>query len=554
MKTKRHTYKKGWGRAVSALLAFALAAGLVLAAPPLDGLALATEATTQGGTTPEGSTPVDPPEEPGVSNPADTALDLTKPCSLTLRFPKPGETVMGGAQVESPDAGILVVDVYKIADAVRLPGYQTYQFSINPADTALYKAVDGLLTDELKSEGWHKAEGADDGALTFYYAPDPDKESTHGWSEFVDTLARVCLLKSNGIKPEKEAQPFASKITGLEPGLYLTVVHGTIPENALFEDDGDQYKETTDRVASLGYPAYIAARRLTGANGRFERYNEGTIRTNLAGAAYDTQNVYFFQPQLVSLPGYTVQATETVPSPVPHNTAEAGFWQHDVEMVTKHESKPRYIDLQIVKQLPEYLAGEDSVTFAYEIEYTDENGTPQKRYEFLSFNGPSEKGKPTRVIVDRIPITSNVTVTEMYTGYTYQFAGVAARAELNLTNDNVNYKAISLVTPNTQSITISANDLQAGSIQLTVPDAPGQAAYPADQTVRLDDGVTQIVTFRNTLAEINKGGGSVVNSFSGTTGSWTWTKRAFNRTNNQWEEVTDPNWKQPVDTVTAGGN
>lgn len=584
MKTKRDQYKKERGRMLFALLAFVLAFGLAVAAPSLDGPALAADPAgpagepaggpnsepangplqqnggsgggQDAGTSPAAGQGGDPAPQPAVSGAALDLDALKGSCSLTLEFPKKGSNVIGSTTetLANPDpAQVKIwVDVYKIADAVKKPGYQTYQFSISDQNKALYDAIDKLLVNDPNT-GWYRADNAGSGTINFYYAPDPNKEDLHGWSEFVDALARVCLLESNTITPVQGE--FGQPITGLDPGLYLTVVHGEIPQNGLILDDGDQYKDE-GTAPSFAYPEYITAQMLTGANARLERYADGTICTDLAGTAYDEKYVYLFQPQLVSLPGYTVD--EQVPDAVPNNTAENGTWQPAVTMVTKHEAEPRYVDLQIVKQLPKYLAGQDSVTFIYQIDYTDEKGAARSMTQAISFTGPSKDGKETRVIVDRIPLTSKeITVTEIYTGYTYQFASVAARAALNRTGTGQEHASLGAADTTTHSITIPAADLQPGSIQLTVPDAPAQNAQnPTAHTVRLDDGVTHIVAFSNTLDDTTKGGGSVVNSFAGDAkGKWTWTKRAYDPASKTWKDVTDGNWSQPVETQPpAGGN
>lgn len=577
MKTKRDQYKKERGRMLSALLAFVLAFGLAVAAPSLDGPALAADPAglageLGGGPNDElGGEPANGPLQqdgtPPAAEPGGAAFgqgltldEALTPggCSLTLKFPEVGENVIGtnGAKLVNPAESLVVVDVYKIADAVKLPGYQTYQFSIKPTDNkALYDAIDQLLTDDLKEAGWHKeGGGAAGGTINFYYAPDPNKENLHEWSEFVDALARVCLLEDNNIKPVRGA--FGQPIENLDPGLYLTVVHGEMPEKGFLADDGDQYKDEGEAPA-FACPEYITAQTIRRADGRLERYADGTIRTELAGTAYDEGHVYLFRPQLVSLPGYSQDGI--VGADTPNNTSDtAGGWQQAVTMVTKHGAEPRYVDLQIIKQLPKYLAGQGGVTFVYQIDYTDEKGALRSMTEVISFNGPSKDGKETRVIVDRIPLTSAITVTEIYAGYTYKCDGISGGAKQNSVGSGLDRSPLGTAAIPNRTITIQAAELQPGSIQLTVPDAPGTAGQnPTAHTVRLDDGVTHIVTFSNTLDNTTKGGGSVVNSFAGgADGKWTWTKRVYDPASKTWKDViNEDGWSKPVETQTpAGGN
>lgn len=582
MKTKRDQYKKERGRMLFALLAFVLAFGLAVAAPSLDGPALAADPAGPAGGPANGPLQQDggsgggqdtdssrqtaePAADPAAPQPvgpsATLDLDALKGnCSLILEFPKTGSNVIGSAAatLANPDPAQVEiwVEVYKIADAVPLPGYQTYQFSISKdSNEALYDAIDKLVVNDPRT-GWHRSNNAGGDSINFYYAPDPQEKDMRGWSGFVDALARVCLLNDNTPEPVAKVK-FGESITGLDPGLYLTLVHGTIPKDGLILDDGDQYKDE-GTAPGFAYPEYITAQMLTGANARLERYADGTICTDLAGTAYDEKYVYFFQPQLVALPSYS---KDGVAAPnTPNNTSGSdGMWQPAVTMVTKHEAEPRYVDLQIVKKLPKYLTGQGGVTFVYQIDYTDEKGVLRSMTEVISFDGPSKGGKETRVIVDRIPLTSKeITVTEIYAGYTYKCDGISGEAKRNSVGSGQDRSPLGTAAIPNRTITIQAADLQPGSIQLTVPDAPGTAGQnPTAHTVRLDDGVTHIVTFSNTLDDTTKGGGSVVNSFAGDAkGKWTWTKRVYDPASKTWKDViNEDGWSQPVETQPpAGGN
>lgn len=557
MKTKRDQYKKERGRMLSALLAFVLAFGLAVAAPSLEGPALAADPSTLAGGTDGGQDGGGQTQQEG-GQAGDTAgpqpgaaLDLEAlkgQCSLTLQFPKQGNVI--GALVDPPadlEQLGLVVDVYKIADAVKKPGYQTYQFRVSE-DSPYAGVIDTLLSDKEIGEGWSKTTDTDGGIL-FYYAPNPEAPKpadARSWSDFVDALARVCLPKSSGIDPNPKDQPFGAKIEGLDPGLYLTVVHGALPEDSFIMDDGDQYKEPVDQVfKNFDHPSYITEQMLLGPDGMPEVRLDNSYYTDLAGTAYDEKYIYLFQPQLVSLPGYAVEGEP--PTAVPNSAAQNGRWMPDVTIYTKHGAKPRYIDLQIVKKLPRYLAGEDSVTFVYEISYKDEAGQVQVMYESISFSGPSANGKETRIIVDRIPVGVDVTVTEIYAGYAYDLTSVIAEYKANSAAQGGGSWNLA---PNLEkrSITIPGEGIQPGSIQLTIPEQTG--------TVRLDDGYTQVVVFENELNNNNKGGGSVVNSFSGVGGNgWTWTKRSYvpgqDGAPGKWETVESDSWSMPF---TQAGN
>lgn len=567
MKTKREHYTKEWGRILSALLALVLAVGLVLAVPALDGPALAAPegSETADGSENDEAEDNEDPGTPGNTPSAGPAMTLDEAlakaqedgCSLTLQFPIYGPNVIGstaGEQAPKPENGDVVVDVYKIADAVKRPGVQTYQFELEKeGNEALFGALYGAIQDG--KDGWRKT--VSNGVMTFYY--ESTKDNVRAWTELVDQIARACLKTDNEIHPVVEGHAFGEKapIEGLAPGLYLTVVRAeTIPnpepnseEKALYsfiKDSGDQYKDLLndgkgDPFKSFDYPQYITAQTIIAGDGSHERIpgTAGDFSTDLASIAYNNEYVYYFQPQLISLPGYSnggvIDGTVNPGS----NTGYTGSWQTSVAMVTKYNAKPRYVDLQIVKTLPRYLAGPKSVTFLYRIEATRDGKTVYSTIESISFDGPSTSGEATRVIVDCIPVDCSVTVTEINTGYTYSFKSGSAKSE---TNPGGHDGSLSMGSPNVnnaaQSVTIPARQLP-GSILLNIPDADG-----GFETVRLDVGDTEIVTFENDLSDENKGGGSVVNIFTAGKDNWTWTKRTYDPATGELIEVdVTPTWE-----------
>lgn len=560
MKTKWYRSTQERGRALSALLALVLAVGLVLAVPPLDGPALAGELGQEGGTSQTGenggegeNTPPAGDPTPAPTAPPEGELDLRAgSCSLTLKFPPQGTNVIGSSQekggleeVKNPDTGIVVVDLYKIADAVKLPGRQVYQFEIK-SGSPWYSKVKDLINEQ---PGWTLEET--NGLLHFYFAPSADDlkaDDPREWSSLVDTLARFCLDKGSSITPVGTGYEFGKPIEGLDPGLYLTVVHGPAGSFApVIADNGDQYKDKGDPTPAPPYPAWVTEQTIISTIGRLERKNDGTFYTDLSGTAYDDRYLYLFQPQLVSLPGYAVaDTTAAVPN---NNAAPTGSWTNRVELFTKYGAIRRYVDLQIVKQLPSYLAGEGGATFIYQITAARGGETVYRAVESLSFNGPSAQGQSTRIIVDSIPVGCDITVTELYAGSTYKLTGAWAEVKPNAGGTGGGYTLD--LAPTGSSITIPAASVQPGSIQLFVP---AQVKNSGLGSIRLDVGSTEVVTFRNELDDTNKGGGAVINRFEGDTeGQWTWTKRVYDPDGNNgqgaWTEQRSNDWKP-----AAGGN
>lgn len=497
MKTKRHTYKKGWGRAVSALLAFALAAGLVLAAPPLDGLAFATEATT-----PEGSMPVDPPEEPG------TALDLTKPCSLTLKLPQAGEGVVGGMSEDDRDALVaagLVFDVYKIADAEQVPGYNIYNYKVG-ANSPYHDVIQKFIAAS-KDSAWSMSNAAD-GSLLFRYSVGKNASVTE-WADLMEELAKVCFEEKE--TPAASGVPISDKggtATDLTAGLYLTVVHG---------------RDIPPAAAGTTYPSHIILDEMKEADG-------SSSKQVLRSIAYTDIKLYIFQPQLIGLPN--TQLTERPGAPDGQQTpafATGSSWAYDVSAYVKHTDRIRYATLEIVKNLQTYS---DPVTFVFEIkatapDYDPKNPDESKIYRKtvpITFSAPG-MSNPVR-IADRIPAGWRVTVTETYSGMVYQASGADATAKDNESGAPLNLPAGVEIGTDHKSITFTA--IPGGTITVTAPDG---------KETTINDGTTVTTTFTNDHTTINRGGGSVVNHFEPGDTSWVWVKRTYDPVSGSWTET-----------------
>ena len=119
MKTKRQNHHKGWKQALSVLLVFALAAGLVLGVPALSGVAYAapTLQDDENGEMPPVTADPEDASEPG----------LLAPSTVTVEFSK----TMTGEEVTDLDKEETFADLYLIAPAVRLSGYDVYAFCVD---------------------------------------------------------------------------------------------------------------------------------------------------------------------------------------------------------------------------------------------------------------------------------------------------------------------------------------------------------------------------------------------------------------------------------------
>lgn len=179
-----------------------------------------------------------------------------------------------------------------------------------------------------------------------------------------------------------------------------------------------------------------------------------------------SEYTYSFTPYLVSLPNnyYSSSGDDT--------------WVYDVTAGLKPEQELRYGSIQINKTLDVYNATLGGASFIFSVEAVKDGETVYSDVVSLVFDGPGTKS----VEVGNIPAGAQVTVTEVYSGSSYQIVG-----------DNVEIAAIT-----------------------------------ADTAAQ--------VSFANTYDGQNNGGSSVLNHFTYTTesqsedgsgqssGTWSWSQ------------------------------
>ena len=177
-----------------------------------------------------------------------------------------------------------------------------------------------------------------------------------------------------------------------------------------------------------------------------------------------SEYTYSFTPYLVSLPNnyYSSSGDDT--------------WVYDVTTGLKPEQEVRYGSVQINKTLDTYNATLGGASFIFSVEAVKDGETVYSDVVSLVFDGPGTKS----VEVGNIPAGAQVTVTEVYSGSSYQIVG--------------NYVATAVISAET----------------------PAQ------------------VSFANTYDGSNNGGSSIVNHFTYTApegidsgeGTWNWTQQA----------------------------
>lgn len=168
---------------------------------------------------------------------------------------------------------------------------------------------------------------------------------------------------------------------------------------------------------------------------------------------------YNFTPYFISLPNNLYYSS---------GQAEDDEWIYDAQSVIKVGAEERFGDLEIVKTLTEYNSTLGPATFVFQIE--GERGTD--RYSNVVSITFTEAGQQS-VVVEHIPAGMNVTVTEVYSGSSYE-----------------------LTTEASQSTVIAAGDAERAS-----------------------------VAFTNTYNNSINGGSGVENQFSHGEEGWDWTQK-----------------------------
>ncbi|MBR1455734.1 MAG: hypothetical protein IJ594_01070 [Oscillospiraceae bacterium] len=160
-------------------------------------------------------------------------IDLEKACSVTVAPAAEGSDIYDDAMTAN-----VVVDLYRIADAVKVDGYDTYTYAVRDAYA-------GILASVTDAEAfWNDMTAA-------------------GWSEIAQSAAAIALGETPQTPDKSGPADNATAIGELPAGLYLIIAHGS-------DLDLDEYVDEADG--------------------------------KLVTLAYSTYYKYVFEPQLISLP------------------------------------------------------------------------------------------------------------------------------------------------------------------------------------------------------------------------------------------------------------
>lgn len=532
MKTKRQSHCGGRRSAISVLLALALAVGLALGMPAPGGVAYAAPILGTEG------------DEGGAAGSAAASgagtLNLEQTCSVTVHFP----TTMTGEDVTDLAEDKTVADLYLLAPAVRLSGYDVYAYCIDDG-MPYYEAVKAYLagtanwrTQQLTSApdgysppAWTTQAQAAEPAnyLLFRYAPaDPDTASSAEQEGLVELLAKQLFAPESASGESAPQIPAQNTITpagsgsigqtigNLPAGLYLNVVHGSeLSGRTLTPNDYAVLVQSQDEKDE----------------------NNNPLQKICTVACSDTK-VYTFQPQLLSLPGLGLNEDG---NPITDTTL-GGTWAYAMDVTAKGEAANRFADLQLEKQLDALVEGGSAVFIFRVAAYApDDAAFANPVYEkviTLRAESNNPDSLKSELITNRIPAGSTVVIIEEYTGAGYEFKNAKVDAAWNDAHQTAPKPEINnRVTIAGNRITIT--DIPAGRIHLTAPSG--------EENI-LQDGTAETVTVTNAPGTpVN--GGSVINSFTqDANGGWQWTKRHYDAQTGAW--VNDP--AKPVTATQAG--
>ena len=238
---------------------------------------------------------------PSVSG-STASVDLSKGVSLEVH-PSGGGSTSSFEDSDIDDANV-VIDLYKVADAEQVDGYDTYKFTSKDPYKVLFNESEISIDN---------------------------KDITNDtWRQLGQEAAEIALGTKGGTPqvPEPKGSdmntqiPTADSGVTLTPGLYLVIARGSD-----IADDNYIKSLDNDKIVTIA---------------RSKKYE------------------YTFEPELVALP-----TKDDVDGTI--NTANPGEWKYDSEIYLKAERTERRASLEIVKTLDRYET-KDPVTFIFQVE------------------------------------------------------------------------------------------------------------------------------------------------------------------------------------------
>ncbi len=313
-------------------------------------------------------------------------INLDNPCAITLTLP---ESYVDNDKVN--DGLDITIDVYQIASAQLLTGYDAYTFKTTAAFTGLESALKDLVdTDKA-------APTVDDFAQSAAkLVRDTEAIAPDAQAVFPTNASSVTIDKYLG-KDGAEGE-------NLNPGLYLVLARGT-----KYTDKADQFGPTEEDSEALQKSGQI----VTVANSWKYHYAFKPMIVSLP-----TRDTVIEYPAEGGLGNLVFDKVDQDGNPVIALTSDPGNWVYEYSAELKPSRIIRRTSFRITKQLNTYESRQ-TTTFVFRINYTEPNGTeagiPVSFVDSLVFTAAGRQ----YLEYDNIPVGTNVVVTEMYSGQNY---------------------------------------------------------------------------------------------------------------------------------------
>ncbi|MBQ9250335.1 MAG: hypothetical protein IJ179_08195 [Oscillospiraceae bacterium] len=292
------------------------------------------------------------------------AVDLEQTCGVKIL---PAGSASGYLEDLTQNAYV-VVDLYKVADAASVPGYDIYSLTMRSDFTGL------TIPDAVTNADWQDlAQAAFDVVREKALAP---------------AVSGAAVDTAITLSSEEQDVPGG-------PGLYLVIARGR------------------DLTAEEDYITTI---------------KDEADHEKLVTVAYSDLYQYVYEPQLIALP--TKAAVDVLDETgavigTEINTANPGDWIYNPTIALKPERLYRMGDLEISKTLEGYI-GTEEAAFIFTIEAEWPNLNDNTKTDYFSNSHTfffSADGTQTYKIEQQIPVGVEVKVTEVYSGahYTLSF-------------------------------------------------------------------------------------------------------------------------------------
>lgn len=179
----------------------------------------------------------------------------------------------------------------------------------------------------------------------------------------------------------------------------------------------------TNGGAPLGAGLYLLIARGEAIDAYYDLVEDENGGEVLVTYAQSEDYDYTFAPELISLPSIRAESEdEEGVWPPQLSGAEESVWVYHVTVALKMARRARYGDLEIVKRLLTYDASEPA-TFVFDIKAELGGAVVYSNVAAITFTAPGTRA----VLVERIPVGAEVTVTEVYSGTRYAVVGASER-------------------------------------------------------------------------------------------------------------------------------